>query len=181
MRKMRTRFAARRWGNCLFLACVAMGNALGASQAEETKVTPGWDRVQTIRQAAQRIAVVHRSKGPAAAYKLIDACYRTHSLADLYTEGMEICIVQDYLQTQMVTRVIERMAPGTLARSGVQSPKELRKIMQIRIGKTLKMFDMPPTFGTEVMKLAEKHGSPVYLAVLFPEALRQHNKKESRR
>ncbi len=58
-----------------------------------------------IKEAAERIGTIQRTRGAEAAIKHIDACYRTHGLASAYSAPFEACIAQDYMQTKLLTRV----------------------------------------------------------------------------
>ncbi len=77
-----------------------------------------WDQVANIKDAAQRIGKLQASKGVEAAYKFIDACYRTHSLAEAYSAAFESCIAQDYLETKMLVQIYVRTPPETLKKFG---------------------------------------------------------------
>lgn len=137
-----------------------------------------WDRAGSIRGAAQRIAILQRTKGPKAAYTLIDNCYRTHVLAETYSEGFENCITQDYLQTKMLIELYSRMTPEALAQLGGASPQMLAETMRRRIGGGLKHYGMPQTHADDLKKLVDQHGLPVFLSIVFPEAVQESMRKQ---
>lgn len=166
-------------------AALAASVALAAGDAAETGATEAaaWDQVANIRGAAERIGRLHRAKGAKAAYELIDNCYRTHSLASTYGEGFEACIAQDYLETRTLIQVYSRMPPETLQKLGVPSPQMLAESMGQRISMAFGQYKKSQDYADNVKKLVDEHGLPVFLAIVFPEAVRaieQKNPKEKK-
>lgn len=143
----------------------------GESQAETESVTPEWDQIATIRGAAERLGRLHRAQGVKAAYDLIDACYRTHGLSSSYGEGFEICITQDYLETRTLMQVYARMPPEVLEKLGVPSPQELAHGMSERISNAFGRYGKSQAYADNLRKLVDEHGVPVFLALVFPEAV----------
>ena len=140
----------------------------GEAGAED--VTPAWDQVSTIRGAAERLGRLHRAQGVKAAYDLIDACYRTHSLSSSYGEGYEICIVQDYLETRTLMKVYARMPSEMLEKLGVPSPQDLARGMTERIAHGFGRYGKSQAYADNLKKLVDQHGVPVFLALVFPDA-----------
>ncbi len=151
------------------------GEAPGSDETTSSKAnaedeTPAWDQIATIRGAAERLGRLHRALGAKAAYDLIDACYRTHSLSSNYGEGYEICIVQDYLETRTLMKVYARMPPEMLEKLGVPSPQDLARGMTERIAHGFGRYGKSQAYADNLKKLVDQHGVPVFLALVFPEA-----------
>ncbi len=138
----------------------------------EAMPAPTWDRVATIKGAAERLGFLHRARGAKAAYELIDNCYRTHSLAEKYGEGFETCIAQDYLETKVLTQVYSRLPPDQLQKMGAPSPAMLADAMGRRITGAFLQYKMPLSYAEDLKVLVDMHGLPIFLAIVFPDAIR---------
>jgi hypothetical protein len=138
----------------------------------EAMPAPTWDRVATIKGAAERLGFLHRARGAKAAYELIDNCYRTHSLAEKYGEGFETCIAQDYLETKVLTQVYARLPPDQLKKLGAPSPAMLADAMGRRITGAFLQYKMPLSYAEDLKVLVDTHGLPIFLAIVFPDAIR---------
>lgn len=147
----------------------------GASNAEAA-----WDQVASIRGAAERLGRLHRARGAKAAYELIENCYKTHSLASSYGEGFESCIAQDYLETRTLIQVYSRMPPETLEKLGVPSPQMLADSMGQRVAAAFGQYSKSQAYADNVKKLVDQHGLPVFLAIVFPEAVRDLRDREAK-
>lgn len=160
--------------------------ALGTSAtcaAAEIKATPAasaqtWDKVANIKDAATRIAKLQASKGAEAAYKFIDACYRTHSLAEQYSQAYESCIAQDYLQTKMLVQIYSRTPPETLKKYGSPSAEALSQSGGRRIVAAFAQYKIPVSQANEFKDLVDKHGVPVFVSIVFPGAIKQGDEKK---
>jgi hypothetical protein len=128
--------------------------------------------VATIKGAAARLGFLHRARGAKAAYELIDNCYRTHSLAERYGEGFETCIAQDYLETKVLSQVYSRLPPDQLQKLGAPSPAMLADAMGRRITAAFLQYKMPFSYAEELKVLVDTHGLPIFLAIVFPDAIR---------
>lgn len=149
-------------------AAWATGEAAGIDPSEAAT----WDQVASIRGAAERLGRLHRAKGAKAAYELIDNCYRTHSLASTYGEGFEACIAQDYLETRTLIQVYSRMPPEVLGNHGIPSPQMLAESMGRRISMAFNQYGKSQAYADNVKRLVDEHGLPVFLAIVFPEAVK---------
>jgi hypothetical protein len=150
------------------------------AEAKAEDAPPAWDQAKSIRGAAERLARLHRARGAKAAYELIDNCYRTHSLASTYGEGFESCIAQDYLETRTLIQVYSRMPPEMLQKAGVPSPQQLADSMGQRISMAFTQYKKSQAYADEVRRLVDTHGLPVFLAIVFPEAVREIEEKNSK-
>jgi hypothetical protein len=131
-----------------------------------------WDQVASIRGAAERIGRLHRARGAKAAYELVENCYKTHSLASTYGEGFEACIAQDYLETRTLIQVYSRMPPDALEKIGVPSPHVLAESMGHRVSAAFGKYQKSQAYADNVKKIVDEHGLPVFLSIVFPEAVR---------
>jgi hypothetical protein len=151
---------------------------LAAGQANAAAdFQPTWDQVANIKDAAERIGKLHRARGVKAAYEFIDACYRTHSLAENYGQAFESCIAQDYLETRMLAQVYSRLPPDALTKMGAPTAAELANAMGRRVVAAFAQYKMSATYGDELKKLVDEHGVPVYLTIVFPEAIKEMQQK----
>ncbi|MFA5949416.1 MAG: hypothetical protein WC807_03960 [Hyphomicrobium sp.] len=155
--------------------------ALPVETTGEGATTPSWDRPASIKGAAERLARLHRAQGPKGAYKFIDACYKTHSLASKYGEAFESCIVQDYLETNMLLQLYSRIPPETLQQLNAVTPQELADTMGRRIVAALKTYELPIAHAEELKRLVDQHGAPVFLSIVFPAAAKSEPEKEKSR
>jgi hypothetical protein len=153
----------RAW--VLVLAGSLLSAAGAAAPAEDT---PKWDQVANIKDAAERLGNLHRTRGAKGAYDFIDACYRTHSLAEEYGQAFESCIAQDYLETKVLASVYSRLPPEFLARNRVPSPEALADAMGRRIVAAFAQYNKPVAYAEDFKKLVDQHGFPIFLAILFP-------------
>lgn len=138
-----------------------------------------WDQVATIRGAAERLGRLHRAKGAKAAYELIDNCYKTHSLSDTYGEGFEICITQDYLETRTLMQVYSHMPPEALQKLGVPSPQQLASSMGQRVSTAFRHYKKSQAYADTLKRLVDEHGFPVFIAIVFPEAVKAGEAKKA--
>ncbi len=171
-----TGFSLRRLSRVLVAAgFVAGGASLAAATTdtapEKSAEAPAWDQIANIRGAAERLGRLHRARGAKAAYELIDNCYKTHSLASTYGEGFEACIVQDYLETRTLIQIYSRMPPDALEKMGVPSPQMLADTMGQRISAAFHQYQKTQAYADEVRRLVDQHGLPVFVAIVFPEAV----------
>ena len=154
--------------------------AAGTTQEIGASEAATWDQAASIRGAAERIGRLHRARGAKAAYELIDNCYRTHSLASSYGEGFEACIAQDYLETRTLIQVYSRMPPETLEKLGVPSPQMLAESMGQRISLAFSQYGKSQAYADNVKRLVDRHGLPVFLSIVFPEAAQAIEQKKSK-
>lgn len=159
----------------LIAGASASARVLAAGEApagEASGTTASWDQVASIRGAAERLGRLHRARGAKAAYELIDNCYKTHSLASAYGEGFEACIAQDYLETRTLIQVYSRMPPEMLQKHGVPSPEMLAESMGQRISAAFSQYGKSQAYADNVKRIVDEHGLPVFLAIVFPEAVK---------
>ncbi|MCC7252459.1 hypothetical protein [Hyphomicrobium sp.] len=154
--------------------------AAGGATEFDPSEAAAWDQAANIRGAAERLGRLHRARGAKAAYELIDNCYKTHSLASTYGEGFEACIAQDYLETRTLIQVYSRMPPEALEKLGVPSPQMLADSMGQRISLAFSQYRKSQAYADNVKKLVDEHGLPVFLSIVFPEAMRALEDKKAK-
>jgi len=130
---------------------------------------PDWDQVANIKDAAQRLAQMQRTRGATRTFEFIDACYKTHSLSSKYTKAFEACITQDYLETQILALIYSRLSPETLRSMGAPTPQVLAQSMGKRITAAFAAYDVPVEHVEAFKKLVDEHGFPVFFQALFPD------------
>ncbi len=95
--------------------------------ASPAHAAPGkWDHAANIKDAAERLAKLHKREGSTGVLKFLDACYRTHLLASEYTKGLEACMAQDYMHTKVLATIYAKLPPEQLEALARPSPKRLR-------------------------------------------------------
>lgn len=147
------------------LGAVAFGlAALGGPAAAK----PDWDQVANIKEAAEHIARLQTTKGAQKAYEFIDACYKTHGLASKYSKPFEACIAQDYMLTQGLALVYSRLPPDVLAKMRAVTPADLAMAMGKRIVAAFNQYKIPVSEAEKFKKLVDKHGFPIFAALVFP-------------
>jgi hypothetical protein len=129
-----------------------------------------WDHVANIKDSATRLAVLHRRQGSSGVLKFLDACYRTHLLASEFTQGLESCMAQDYMHSQILATIYSRMPQSDRERLGVPSPEIIAKGMGDRFVAAFAQYKVPSSEAKQFKRLVDKHGFPVFLKGVFPNA-----------
>lgn len=127
-----------------------------------------WDRAANIKEAAERIGLIQRTRGAEAAIKHIDACYRTHGLASAYSAPFEGCIAQDYLQTKLLSRIYGRLPPEQLRKMGAPTANQLAQAMGRRVVAAFQQYKVSAADATAFQTEVDKVGMPVFLKTVFP-------------
>ncbi len=156
---MRSRFAV-----ATFL-CAWIAAALPA-HAELGK----WDHVANIKDAATRLAKLHRKEGSIGVLKFLDACYRTHMLAESFSKGLEACMAQDYMHTQVLASVYSKLSPEQLKKTGAPTPQQMADGMGKRLVGAFSQYKIGITDAEEFKKLVDKNGFPIFIKAVFPKA-----------
>ncbi len=165
----------------LILAGLAGATTFASSVTAEVTEKPAWDQVANIKDAAARLGQLHRARGAKGAYDFIDACYRTHSLAENYGAAFESCIAQDYLETKVLAQVYARMPPDVLQKLGAPSPQLLAESMGRRIVAAFAHYKVGTVYAEDLKKLVDEHGFPIFLKIIFPEAAQEMEDKASKK
>jgi hypothetical protein len=127
-----------------------------------------WDHAANIKDAATRLAVLHKREGSAGVLKFLDACYRTHLLASDYTKGLEACMAQDYMHTQVLAMIYSKLPEDERKKLGAPSPELMAKGMNQRFVNSFMQYKVTVADGEDFKKLVDKHGFPVFIKAIFP-------------
>lgn len=153
----------RRWLLCALL----VAGIAGAARAE---LKFGWDRAANIREAAHRLVGIQNERGALGTFKFIAACYQTHMIAEHYSQPLEACIAQDYILTQTMVLIYQRLPPDKRQEMGAAEPKQMAQALARRVGTALTHYKMTEADGETLRKLVEKEGFPVFFKERFPKA-----------
>lgn len=129
-----------------------------------------WDHAANIKDAANRLAKLHRKEGSRGVLKFLDACYRTHMLAEKFSQGLEACMAQDYMHTQVLATVYSRLSPEAFKKTGAPSPQEMANGMGKRLVLAFTQYKIGIDDAEEFKKLVDKNGFPVFIKAVFPKA-----------
>jgi hypothetical protein len=165
-----------------FLWVLSAATAAGPARAEPAPAQPvpdgpaaaatsiTWDRTANIKEAAERIGLIQRTRGAEAAIKHIDACYRTHGLASAYSAAFEACIAQDYMETKLLTRVYGRLPPERLKKMGAPTADQLAQAMGRRVVAAFGQYKVSTEDAESFRAEVDKVGMPLFLKTVFPNA-----------
>ena len=127
-----------------------------------------WDHAANIKDAAVRLAVLHKRAGSQGVLKFLDACYRTHLLASDYTKGLESCMAQDYMHTQVLAMIYSKLPEDERKKLGAPSPELMAKGMNQRFVTSFMQYKVTVADGEDFKKLVDKYGFPVFIKAIFP-------------
>jgi hypothetical protein len=161
VRHIETRSGFRGLLIALFLG--AMAAAPSPSLAKET-----WDHVANVKDAAKRLADLHKREGSAGVLKFLDACYRTQMLSSKYTQGLESCMAQDYMHSQVLARIYARIPQAERVRMGVPAPEDIANGMGQRFVAAFKQYNISTKEAEAFRKLVDKNGMPIFIKSAFP-------------
>lgn len=145
----------------LFLGVMTVASA--PSLAKET-----WDHVANIKDAAKRLAALHKREGSAGVLKFIDACYRTQMLSSSYTQGLESCLAQDYMHSQVLAQIYARIPQADRVRMGVPAPEDIANGMGRRFVAAFQQYKLGVKKAEEFKRLVDKNGLPIFVKSVFP-------------
>lgn len=140
--------------------------ALGAATPVSAKGT--WDHVANIKDAASRLAMLHKQQGSQGVLKFLDACYKTQLLFSDYSKGLESCMAQDYIHAQVLARVYASIPIAERQRLGTPSPEGISNAMGDRLVAAFAQYKVPVKDAEEFKRLVDKHGTPVFVKAVFP-------------
>jgi hypothetical protein len=158
---MKTRLNVRLTAAAMVLVAMLGTNSAFAARGD-------WDHAANIKDAAGRLAVLHKREGTAGVLKFLDACYRTHLLASDYTKGLEACMAQDYMHTQVLAMIYSKLPEDERKKLGAPSPELMAKGMNQRFVTSFMQYKVTVADGEDFKKLVDKHGFPVFIKAIFP-------------
>jgi hypothetical protein len=150
----------------LFLVSFVMAGLWSPYQAHAAR--GDWDHAANIKDAASRLAVLHKREGSQGVLKFLDACYRTHLLASDYTKGLEACMAQDYMHTQVLAIIYAKLPEDERKKVGAPSPEAMANGMNQRFVTSFMQYKVTVADGEDFKKLVDKHGFPVFVKAIFP-------------
>lgn len=127
-----------------------------------------WNHVANIKDAANRLAELHKREGSTGVLKFLDACYRTHMLASEFTQGLEACMAQDYMHTQVLAKVYATIPQAERERLGTPSPEEIAEGMGQRFVAAFSQYKISVKEAEAFKKLVDKNGLPLFVNAVFP-------------
>ena len=129
-----------------------------------------WDHVANVKDAAERLAKLHRTEGSKGVLKFLDACYRSHLLASAYTAGLESCMAQDYMHSQVLAQLYARLPAEAREKSGAPSPELIANGMGQRFMVAFSQYKVSSADADQFKKNVDTHGLPIFLKAVFPKA-----------
>lgn len=127
-----------------------------------------WDRAANIKDAATRLADLHRRQGSQGVLKFLDACYRTQTLASKYSAGLESCMAQDYMHSQVLAQIYARIPQAERVRMGTPAPEDIARAMGQRFVATFRQYKISTKEAEKFKKLVDVNGMPIFLKSVFP-------------
>ena len=143
-----------------------MATLVSMPQASAAKET--WDHAANIKDAAKRLAELHRREGSQGVLKFLDACYRTQTLASNYSAGLESCMAQDYMHSQVLAQIYARIPQADRVRMGTPAPEDIARGMGQRFVATFKQYNISVKEAESFKKMVDKNGMPIFLKAIFP-------------
>ncbi|MFN0218420.1 MAG: hypothetical protein ACKVP4_06365 [Hyphomicrobium sp.] len=154
-----------------FKAIGAMAAALAvAIAASPAAAAIDWDRAANIKDAATRLVQMHRRQGSPGVLKFLDACYRTHMLANEFGAGLEACLAQDYMHSNVLVQIYARVPPEQRAKNKNPSAGDIAKSLGERFVVAFAQYKMTSDDVAAFKKLVDKYGLPIFLKGVFPNA-----------
>ena len=129
---------------------------------------PQWDRVANVKDAAQRLAALHRQQGSNGVLKFLDACYRTHTLASEFSQALESCMAQDYMHSRILAEIYGRLPEAERARLNTPTPALIARTMNDRFAAVFQQYKVSRSEAEAFRKLVDTYGMPVFLKAVFP-------------
>jgi hypothetical protein len=140
--------------------------------------TPNWNQNANIKEAAGHLSKLHRAQGSQGVIKFLDACYRTHTLASEFNRGLEACMAQDYMHSQVLAVVYAKVPPEERVKSNYPSPDFIAKTMSARFSSVFAQYNVTTEQTDAFKKAVDTHGFPIFLKAVFPkDAARAGDKK----
>jgi hypothetical protein len=145
------------------------GMALSVCLASTAYAAKGnWDHAANIKDAAGRLAALHKREGSQGVLKFLDACYRTHLLASDFTKGLEACMAQDYMHTQILATIYSKLPEEERAKLHVPSPEMMAQGMGQRFTTAFQQYKVAVAEANDFKALVDKYGFPVFVKAVFP-------------
>ena len=136
-----------------------------------------WDRAANIKDAASRLGALHRREGSPGVLKFLDACYRTHMLASDFSKGLEACMAQDFMHSQVLASIYAKVPLEQRQKLDTPSPELIASGMQQRFAAAFAQYQITIPEADAFKALVEKQGMPVFLKAVFPKSAKPQGGK----
>lgn len=146
------------------MTLIAATNA--PARAEDHKAE--WNQVENVKGAAKRLGEMQRRQGSEAVLKFLEACYKTHMLAENFTEGLEGCMAQDYMLSQMLAVIYAKVPADKLAEMKAPSSEVIARAMRGRFQAIFQQYKFTQEQADNLKKAVDVHGMPVFIKLVFP-------------
>ena len=147
---------------------LVLGALVSGMQSPAVAAKPAWDMTANIKEAAGHLSKLHRAQGSQGVIKFLDACYRTHTLASEFNRGLEACMAQDYMHSQVLAVVYAKVPPEERAKSNFPSPVFIAKTMGARFSSVFAQYNFTAEQTDAFKEAVDKHGFPIFLKAVFP-------------
>ena len=127
-----------------------------------------WDRIANVKHAAEQIGDIQAQGGADQAFRFIVACYKTHSLAAEYSRPFESCIAQDFMLSQALVLIYDKIDPAVLTRMGAPTRDLLQQTLNQRVNSAYANYGIEPKEGLKLKAIVDEYGMPVFLKHVFP-------------
>jgi hypothetical protein len=131
---------------------------------------PEWNQEANVKEAAVRLAKLQRAEGSEAVLKFLEACYKTHTLASKFNRGLEACMAQDYMLSQVLAVIYAKVPPEALAKMKAPSPERISESMRGRFQSIFAQYQMTQPEADALKKTVERVGFPIFIKAVFPKA-----------
>lgn len=154
----------------LAVAALALGFACAHAHAAKPppKAKAEWNQVANVKDAAKRLGVLHRQQGAEAALKFLEACYKTHMLAEKYTQGLEACMAQDYMLSQVLAVIYSRVPEDKLKDMKAPTADVIARSMRGRFQTIFQQYKFTQEQADSLRKAVDEYGMPIFVKTVFP-------------
>jgi hypothetical protein len=155
-------------GSGLITAVVAFFAVTAAFIPQASAARENWNHVANIKDAAKRLGELHQREGSAGVIKFLDACYRTQMLASEYSAGLESCLAQDYMHSQVLAQIYARIPQEQRVKTGTPAPEDIARGVTARFVAAFKQYNISAKEADAFKKMLDKDGMPIFLKAVFP-------------
>ncbi len=129
---------------------------------------PAWDQEANIKDAAKRLALLHRGEGSQGVVKFLDACYKTHTIASEFSAGLEACMTQDYIHSRVLAEIYAKLPEEARAKLHAPSAEFIARTMNARFAAIRAQYKMSDADADTLKKSIDKVGLPIFIKSAFP-------------
>lgn len=151
-----------------YAAILAALTHVAVTEAWAAKPKPEWSQVENVKDAAKRLGDLQRRQGADAALKFLEACYKTHTIAEKYTEGLEACMAQDYMLSQVLAVIYSRMPPDALKAMKAPTADIIARSMRGRFQAIFQQYKFTQEQADGLKKAVDQYGMPIFVKSVFP-------------